>query len=72
MPESHRLNRWEWLKNGVYCQARPDQAYTTTDTLERVVPFRLIEEPKQLTSVARDRIEAAIAKRARRAAKRQA
>ena len=60
------------VTNGVYCQARPDLAYTTTDAQERVVPFRLIEEPKQLTSVARDRIEAAIAKRARRAAKRQA
>jgi hypothetical protein len=26
------------VTNGVYCQARPDQAYTTTDALERVVP----------------------------------
>ena len=60
------------VTNGVYCQARPDLAYTTTDAQERVVSFRLIEEPKQLTSASRDRIEAAIAKRARRAARRQA
>ncbi len=56
---------------GIYCQPRPDLAYTTLETNERVIPFRLYQEPEPLSQEASDRIQAAEAKRARKAAKRQ-
>ncbi len=56
---------------GIYCQPRPDLAYTTLETNERVVPFRLYQEPEPLSQEACDRLQAAEAKRLRKAAKRQ-
>lgn len=57
------------ISSGVYCQARPDLAYVTTENSERVVPFRLYEKPEPLTQEAQNRIRAAEAKRARKARK---
>ncbi len=54
---------------GIYCQPRPDLAYTTLETNERVVPFRLYEEPQPLSQGALERLQKAAAKRARRARK---
>ena len=62
----------ELVSTGVYCQARPDLAYTGVDGWQQVVPFRLYSEPKPLSPEASQRIEAAEAKRAKKAAKRQA
>jgi hypothetical protein len=61
----------ELVTIGVYCQARPDLAYTTLETNERVIPFRLYQEPELLSQEACKRIQTAEAKRARKAAKRQ-
>jgi hypothetical protein len=61
----------ELTSSGVYCQPRPDLAYLGIDGWQRVVPFRLYREPEPLSQEASDRIQAAKAKRARKAAKRQ-
>ncbi len=54
---------------GIYCQPRPDLAYTTLETNERVIPFRLYQEPQPLSQEALERLQRAAAKRARRARK---
>ncbi len=54
---------------GIYCQPRPDLAYTTLETNERVIPFRLYQEPEPLSQGAIERLQAAAEKRARRARK---
>jgi hypothetical protein len=60
------------VNTGVYCQAKPELAYITSDTNERVVPFRLYKNPEPLSQEAQDRIQAAQAKRARKAVQRLA
>lgn len=60
----------ELVTTGVYCQVRPDLAYTGVDGWQHVVPFRLYKDPEPLSQEAQDRIQAAQAKRARKAAQR--
>jgi hypothetical protein len=60
----------ELVGTGVYCQVRPDLAYTGVDGWQHVVPFRLYKDPEPLSQEAQDRVQAAEAKRARKAAKR--
>ncbi len=57
------------VSTGVWCEVRPDLAYTGVDGWQYVVPFRLYKEPELLSQQARDRIQAAQAKRARKAAR---